>query len=118
MSERIQIGRRGEDLAAQKLLDAGYQIVDRNAQCGHGEIDLIAWDQGTLCFVEVRTRETTDHGHPLETVDIPKQRRLSAAASRYMEQWNGEWPELRFDVIGIVLNEGPSIELVKEAFEA
>ena len=117
-AERIHVGRRGEDLAAEHLTLSGYLLIGRNVQCGHGEIDIIAWDNETLCFVEVRTKESTLHGHPLETVDTAKQRRVCASASRYMNRWNGPWPELRFDVIGIVLDEGPSITLVKEAFEA
>ena len=117
-SERIQLGQRGEDLATEKLVASGYQLIARNVQCGHGEIDIIAWDKQTLCFVEVRTKESTIHGHPLETVDSHKQRRLCKSAAHYMERWKGPWPELRFDVIGIVLDQGPSITLVKEAFEA
>lgn len=116
--ETISIGRRGEDLASEHLLNQGYQIIDRNVQCGHGELDFVAWDRQTLCFIEVRTRENTSHGHPLETVDGPKQKRLCDAARRFMDRWEGAWPELRFDVVGIVLDQGPSITLVKEAFEA
>ena len=118
MTERVNTGRRGEDLAVERLLTAGYKLVDRNVQCGHGEVDIIAWDKTTLCFVEVRTRDNADHGHPLETVDTSKQKRLCTSANRYMERWQGPWPELRFDVVGIVLDQGPSITLVKEAFEA
>ena len=114
----MNVGRRGEDLAIEHITTSGYRIIERNVQCGHGELDIIAWDQETLCFIEVRTRENTDHGHPLETVDTPKQKRLCASASHYMNRWNGPWPELCFDVVGIVLDQGPSIELVKEAFEA
>lgn len=118
MSERMTCGMRGEDLACEKLTQAGYRVVDRNVRCGRGEIDIIAWDGATLCFVEVRTRENIMSGHPLETVNKPKQARLLASAQHYMERWQGGWPELRFDVVGIVLNEGPSTTVVKEAFEA
>lgn len=114
----MNIGRRGEDLAIEHIKNSGYRVIERNTQCGHGEIDIIAWDHQTLCFIEVRTRENTEHGHPLETVDAIKQRRLCASANHYMNRWQGPWPNLRFDVIGIVLDQGPSIELVKEAFEA
>ena len=117
-AERVIVGQRGEQLAAVTLAESGYRVVDRNVQCGHGEIDIIAWDHQTLCFVEVRTRESTAHGHPLETIDRVKQKRLCASAAHYMDRWAGPWPELRFDVIGIVLDQGPSITLVKEAFEA
>ena len=114
----MNVGRRGENLAVEYITKSGYRVIGRNIQCGHGELDIIAWDQKTLCFIEVRTRDNTDHGHPLETVDAVKKRRLCASASHYMNRWNGPWPELRFDVVGIVLDQGPSIELVKEAFEA
>jgi len=116
--ERIAIGRHGEDLACEALEQAGYRLLERNARCGRGEVDVVAWDNSTLCFVEVRTRESTEHGHPLETVDRPKQSRLIASAHCYMEKWAGPWPDLRFDVVGVVLDEGPSTTIVKEAFEA
>jgi putative endonuclease len=118
MTERMDLGMRGEDLACETLVKAGYQIIGRNVRCRRGEIDVIAWDQGTLCFVEVRTRQTTANGHPLETVNSTKQGKLVSSAQAYMDQWEGPWPELRFDVIGVVMDEGPSQTLVKEAFEA
>lgn len=116
--ENLAIGRTGEDLACQALEKAGYEVLVRNARAGRGETDVIAWDGGTLCFVEVRTRETTDCGHPLETIGPEKRRRLIKAAGQYMEHWDGDWPPLRFDAVGVVMANGPVVTLVKEAFEA
>ena len=118
MTERMSLGMRGEDLACETLEENGYQVVARNVRCGRGEIDVVAWDQGTLCFVEVRTRQNTASGHPLETVNHTKQAKLVSSAQAYMDRWEGPWPELRFDVIGVVIDDGPSQTLVKEAFEA
>lgn len=118
MTERMSLGMRGEDLACETLEENGYQVVARNVRCGRGEIDVVAWDQGTLCFVEVRTRQSAVSGHPLETVNHRKQAKLVSSAQAYMDRWEGPWPELRFDVIGVVIDDGPSQTLVKEAFEA
>ena len=53
---RQGLGRTGERLAAEALMDKGYHILERNFRCRHGEIDLVAQDEHELVFVEVKTR--------------------------------------------------------------
>lgn len=121
-AEHLALGRLGEDLAAEFLSAQGYQIIFRNYCCAGGEVDLIALDAGTLCFIEVRSLGSDRYGDPLETITRGKIRRVIKAASDYLERRlqsdPGTWPPMRFDAVGIVLSEPPKITLVKEAFEA
>lgn len=110
-------GRQGEDLAAAYLRKLGYRVITTNHRCERGEIDIIAWDGEVLCFVEVRSRRSDRFGHPLETVSAKKRLSLIAAARDYLSTWRGDWPQMRFDVVGIVMTEPPQIELVRAAFE-
>jgi len=111
-------GMRAEDTAAEYLATQGYRIIGRNHRCAVGEIDLIGYDGAVLCFIEVRSRSTVDFGTPLETISRPKIARIVRAARHYLETLPAPWPEMRFDAVGIVLGEPPSIELVRAAFEA
>jgi putative endonuclease len=111
-------GARAEELAVQHLYDAGYRVERRNFRAPGGEIDIIAWDGEVLCFIEVRSRENTVHGHPLETIDRRKIARIARAAQTYLAEVPSPWPEMRFDVVGIVLSDPHEIVLVRDAFEA
>ncbi len=111
------LGNNQEEAAVAYLKEAGYQIIARNYQIRGGEIDIIAQDGETLCFVEVRSRRSTNLGHPLESVTRSKQMHLIRAARHYLMAHPGLDCPMRFDVIGIVLNPY-SITLVKNAFYA
>ena len=112
-------GTAQEVLAERTLCEAGYVIVDRNWRGGGGEIDRVAWDGDTLCFVEVRARSRVDFGRPAETVDRRKQRKVVRAARAYLMGF-AVWPMVRFDVVSIVVaDEGACVvELVQNAFDA
>jgi len=84
VSPTTQKGQRAEQLAAEFLERAGYRILERNYRCRLGEIDLVAEDKGVLCFVEVRSLASTQHGHPLETIDHAKRARLIRAVRHYL----------------------------------
>src|SRR5207245_9091125 len=62
----------------------GYRIRDRNVRCPMGELDLVAEDGGTLVFLEVKTRSTSDYGGPFEAISPPKRRRLQRPALYYL----------------------------------
>lgn len=83
-----------------------------------GEIDLIAFDDHVLCFIEVRSRTTAQFGHPLETIDAAKQRQVAKAAAVWLRDHPHSGP-CRFDAVGIVVGDGqtpPDITLVRGAF--
>ncbi|MEL7370970.1 MAG: YraN family protein, partial [Myxococcota bacterium] len=84
-----------------------------------GEIDLIGWDDGVLCFIEVRARRSDRFGHPALSVDRRKQRRIVRAALAYIARFSHP-PQARFDVVAVVapLDETRRFTLIKNAFEA
>ncbi|MCK5690255.1 YraN family protein [Myxococcota bacterium] len=117
-AEKRRMGAEGEDIALRYLEKKGYQLITRNFHAAGGEIDIIAMDQDVLCFVEVRTKQNDEHGHPLETINAEKRSRIIRAARRYLNELETPWPdEMRFDAVGILLGPPLEIELVKDAFE-
>ena len=94
-----QKGKWGEERAAAYLRLKGYRILEKNYRVPQGEIDLIAVRNGTLVFVEVKSRKGTSQGTPLEAVSPHKVGRLSAAAAVYLSR-QAETPKgCRFDVV-------------------
>lgn len=111
---RRETGKRYENMAAEYLTFAGYEIITHNYRCKCGEIDLIARDREYLVFIEVKYRKNHKMGSPLEAVDIRKQNTIRSVAAVYMYK-NGinENTPVRFDVVGIT---GDDILLIKDAF--
>lgn len=115
---RINLGRSGEDAACQYLTKLGYQIVERNFRCRMGEIDIIARDDQTLVFVEVKTRASIACGQPFEAVHYFKQRKLIKLAEFYLKRcFQTTCIACRFDVVSILHSgSGPDIRHLKNAF--
>jgi putative endonuclease len=114
------LGRRGERRAATFLTQNGYKIVGRSVANRFGEIDLIALDGDTIVFVEVRTRRSTDAGHPAESVTEAKQSRLTRAALAFLKQNGLLERRSRFDVVAVIWPDdgaAAQIEHYKNAFE-
>lgn len=120
-----EFGSRGEALAAGFLRSNGYRIVmanfkvpvgrnSRGAQVT-GEIDLIALDGETLCFVEVKTRRSEEFTPVLTAVDLRKQRQITRTARIYRRIFGVMDLEHRYDVVTVLLRTGaePVIELHK-----
>ena len=107
------LGRRGEELAAAYLDQQGYLLVAANFSLPVGrnlrgvtvnaEIDLIAYDEATLCFVEVKTRASDWFAPPQANVDRRKQRQITRAARAYLRLFGLEDAPYRFDVVSVVL---------------
>jgi putative endonuclease len=118
--ERREAGRRAEALAADFLVRAGYEILDRNHAIRRGEVDLVARERGVLCFVEVRSRTSRAQGGPEETVGRGKARRVIAAATDWALRHGGLAQDIRFDVVAVTLAEGaePEVALFRGAFDA
>lgn len=112
MAEHNIIGQKGEDIAAETMRKKRFRIVERNWRLGHLEIDIIAENRKEIVFVEVKTRTSAFGGKsPEEAVDILKKRRMVAAANAYVK-FHQTRKELRFDVIGILMD--PATMEVKE----
>ena len=102
MTDRMKTGKQGEALARRHLEARGYAIETANYRYRRTEIDLVAAFENKLVFVEVKTRSSLAYGHPSTFFKRAQQRRISRAASMYMEETNYDW-EIRFDLIAIHL---------------
>ena len=115
------LGRRGEAAAARYLRRRGKKILARSDSLGMGELDLVVLDRGTIVFVEVKTRQSQEAGHPAEAVDDQKQRRLTRLAVTFLKRHGLlEYPA-RFDVIAVTWapnRRRPLIEHIPTAFDA
>ena len=110
-----QIGKDAEIHAERWLVRAGLRLVARNYRCRGGEIDLIMRDGHQLVFVEVRLRRDRRFGGALASIDYRKQRRLTLAATHFLQRHPWEGP-CRFDVVGLSEPNGEP-QWVKHAFE-
>ena len=119
-SRTAALGRWGEDLAAEHLRAAGMQVLARNWRCAEGELDLVARDvDGTVVFVEVKTRAGNGFGEPAEAVGRVKARKLRTLACRWLLDCRPPGAaDLRFDVVGIVRRRGeqPEVTHLRGAF--
>ncbi len=118
MSDNLKLGKIGEDIAQEFLIDKGYKVLERNWRFKRAEIDIIAKDpDGVLVFIEVKTRSYDYFGEPASFVDKKKQKIMADAASQYMASVGYEWA-MRFDIIGILISdkEKSKISHYKDAF--
>lgn len=99
MSGRNAFGRQAEASAEHYLRRKGYRIVDRNARCPHGELDLVVERAGVLVFVEVKARRTSAFGGAPYAVDGRKRERLIRLAAHYLAQRKLKQQLCRFDVV-------------------
>lgn len=112
-------GAAGEDAAEGFLRLSGYRIVARNVRTKVGELDFVALDGETLCFIEIKARASAEYGRAIEAVGPQKQRRLAKAALLFLAK-NRSQRACRFDVLGLDRGRDGawSFTLVKNAFEA
>ncbi len=109
MSENINTGKLGEDIACDFLSKKGFEILRRNFTFRRCEIDIIARRGDWLLFIEVKTRTQDQFGHPEEFVDAAQAGRIMQAAEEfiYTTNWHGH---IRFDIISV--KPGPRLEVV------
>lgn len=97
------LGDRGEQAAAHYLEYKGYEVLERNWSCPAGEADIIARQDDTVVFVEVKTRTGISKGFPGEAVDAKKRQRYEKIAAYYLTEYEEVNIPFRFDVIGILV---------------
>ena len=124
---KIELGATGEQIAVNHLKRLGYRIIEQNFRVRAGEIDIIAEQDGTLVFVEVKTRTDIRFGIPFESITASKKQHLSRVALEYMSRHDCHERPARFDVIGVQINGAGSpetadqqdaqIELIQNAFD-
>lgn len=116
MAQHNELGKKGEQLAVDFLMENGYEIVERNYRFNKAEVDVIAQKEEVLAIVEVKTRSTIDFGNPQDFVKPKQIQRLVKAVDEYV-QVNGLDVEVRFDIIAIVKEgKGFKIEHLENAF--
>ncbi|MFH1888666.1 MAG: YraN family protein [Candidatus Omnitrophota bacterium] len=114
----LYIGKRGEEAAARLLKRSGYRILLKNYRTKSGEIDIIADDKGTICFIEVKARKSERFGSPYEAIPLSKQKKISKTALTFLKERGLLNKRARFDVISVVYDRNePRLELIKDAFE-
>ena len=111
MAAHNELGKWGEDLAADYLQRKGYTVIERDWKSGRHDIDIVAADEErTLVFVEVKTRRNSLYGAPEEAVDYRKRQSLLSAINHYIKShhFNGG---VRFDIISIIGTPGSEPEI-------
>ena len=114
-----ELGKQGEDFAAQYLENLGYKILERNFRSSHGEIDIIAKEKDFLVFVEVKNYSFRSFGPPIASIRKAKKDSLIQASKTYLYKNKIKDCFCRFDVLTIYRNQigEKMVELYKNAFE-
>ena len=119
-SSEKSLGQLGEDAAARFLRGKKIQVVDRNVRFQNGEIDIVAVENRTVVFVEVKTRRSNDKGEPWEAVDRIKQAKILDLADAYMTREDILDQKARFDIVSVTWSDdskAPIIEHLVDAFD-
>lgn len=108
----IDLGRAGEDAAAAYLKADGYRILERNWTAKQFEIDIIASRDGTLVFVEVKTRKADSLASPEDALTASKERALVRGAALYLSK-KGKWEmPCRFDLCAVTVQDDGSLHVL------
>ncbi|GAA1847884.1 YraN family protein [Microbacterium koreense] len=103
MAAKDDLGRAGEERAAEYLHARGYTVLDRNWRCQDGEVDIVAAHEADIVFVEVKTRRGFGFGHPFEAIDARKRTRMWRVAMAWIAAHRHEMRgrKLRFAAVGL-----------------
>lgn len=116
MAQHNELGKKGEQLAVDFLVENSYDIVERNYRFDKAEVDIIAQKDDILAIVEVKTRSSLDFGNPQDFVKPKQIKNLVKAVDEYVTE-NDLDVEVRFDIIAIVKeNKDYKIEHLENAF--
>jgi putative endonuclease len=116
MAESHNLGQKGEDIAGEHLITAGYRILFRNWKWGKNEIDIIAENKDFIVFAEVKTRSDDFRMSPASAVNKEKQKAVIRAADGYLQRFKID-KESRFDIISIIKKgDSYTIDHIENAF--
>ena len=111
--DNSELGRLGEEEAAQHLEARGWRILDRNVRWGRKEVDIIASKDGVLAFVEVKCRRGEKYGHPLEAITPAKRREIAGVARDWLRRRTLPSGTLvRFDAVSVFWRTGGPSEVL------
>ena len=105
MTYQQEIGNAGEKIAADYLVDQGYQLLDNNYHTRYGELDLVMFDKDIVVFVEVKTRTSETFGFPEESVTSSKIEHLENAALLWLQEHIEAPDDWRIDVVSVFLDQ-------------
>lgn len=106
-------GQNGEEIAFVYLASRGYKIIARNFRTRFGEIDIVAIEDKTLVFVEVKARKSQKFGLPEEAIDKRKLEHI-IKAGQYFKLKNPQTPDLqRIDLVAIDLSPAGKVGKVR-----
>lgn len=111
MNPKDELGRAGEQVAAEYLERAGLRILDRNWRCAAGEIDIVAAERRVLVVCEVKTRSGTVFGTPLEAISRHKRARLRRLAVQWLAAHGVLFDEVRIDAIGLLKDKAGEFQI-------
>jgi len=118
MPTDLKLGLEGERLAEDFLKKQGYKILTRNFRTPFGQIDIIAREKKTICFIEVKSRRSFSFGLPEEAVSKIKQAKIIKVAIFYLKQNGLLEKRVRFDVVSILYHKDSyKINLIRNAFD-
>ena len=117
MPPNIELGKKGEELAAAWLISNGYTILHRNWRHGRYEVDIIAARQAVIHIIEVKCRQSTAFGHPEASVSRKKIGHLLQAASAWLHRYPGH-TRVQYDVLAITLGktEEPEYFMIEDVY--
>ena len=117
MNTNQNVGKYGEDRAAEYLERLGYRLVERNWRCAAGEIDIVAKDKDCLVFAEVKTRTRTGFGHPFEAITQSKMLKMRQLVGEWCKANQAPSSQVRLDAISVLVTGGRvHIEHLKQVF--
>lgn len=109
MTNHINTGKQGEQLAVQYLTEKAFTVMHTNWRYARYEIDIIASHEDVLHFIEVKTRRSGKFGFPEESVTDKKLQHLINAAEAFLTAYP-EWKRVQFDVLSITLAGNKAVE--------
>lgn len=116
MAAHNELGKEGEEIAANYLQAQGYIIRHRDWHSGRRDLDIVAEKDKTLIIIEVKTRRNTEYGNPEEAITNKKIRHIIASTDAYVKKYKIDL-HIRFDIITIIGTKPPfQIEHIEDAF--
>ncbi len=114
--KNLELGKKGEELAARYLIKKGYKIRHKNWRYRHEELDIVAFYDKQLIVVEVKSRTSDFYEHPHDAVTFKKQKYIIDATEAYIQKYDVH-EETRFDVISVVFSkQAYTIDHIEDAF--
>ncbi len=118
VNEKQTLGQQGERTALLFLKTRGFTILETNYKTKQAEIDIIAKDNDTICFIEIKTRRSVKKGLPRESVTYSKQKKIITGAMFYLKKHKLMESKIRFDVIELLAkNTRFTVNLIQHAFQ-